>query len=309
MTGNIKIMSLLSGKQVHISHGQSRATIASIGAALRVYTVDGSPVVVPFDADSVAPAFHGMVLAPWPNRLADGSYTFEGVDYQVAVSEPSRSTALHGLACWVEWSVTHSEESSVTLGLDLAASPGYPFSLHLSVTYALDAAGLTIATTASNTGAKTLPYGVGFHPWISPGAGSLDDCTLELGAESLVTVDGRLLPTGKTPVAGDMDYRVARSLEGSDLDDAFVDPIRDEQGRSWARLRRGDGSTVSIWMDEAATAWQVCTGNHVGSPEQQRSGVAIEPMSCIADAFRTGDDLVTLAPGETHTLAWGMSLS
>jgi len=73
-------MSLLSGTQVHLSRGGQRATIATVGAALREFSVDGSDVIVPFAADEVAPAFHGMVLAPWPNRLADGRYSFGGRD-------------------------------------------------------------------------------------------------------------------------------------------------------------------------------------------------------------------------------------
>ncbi|MCB2412750.1 aldose 1-epimerase family protein [Demequina sp. TTPB684] len=301
-------MSHLSGTQVHLSRGNQSATIASVGAALRVYSVGGSDVVVRFREDEVAPAFHGMVLAPWPNRLADGQYSFGGRDLQVAISEPARNTALHGLACWDDWAVVQATSDAVTLALNLPASPGYPFSLRVSVTYALSDDGLTVTTTALNTGTAPLPYGVGFHPWISPGAGSLDDCTLELGADSLVTVDDRLLPTGTTPVDGDMDFRHARTLADADLDDAFVDPTRDDDGRSWARLVRGDGSTVAIWMDGAAKAWQVCTGNHISPESARRSGVAIEPMSCIADAFRTGDDLVVLEHGERHTLAWGMAL-
>ncbi len=301
-------MSLLSGTQVNLQHGTQSATLATVGAALREYTVGGADVIVPFAADEVAPAFHGMVLAPWPNRLADGRYTFAGRDLQVPLTEPARATALHGLTCWDDWTVSESLTNTATLVLDLPASPGYPFSLRVSVTYTLGDNGLTITTTALNTGATALPYGVGFHPWFAPGTGSLDECTLQLGADSLVTVDDRLLPTGTTPVAGDMDYREPRKLAGSDLDDAFVDPTRDADGLSWARLTRGDGSTVAIWMDGAAKAWQVCTGNHVGSPDEQRTGVAIEPMSCIADAFRTGDDLVILSPGESHTLTWGMAL-
>ena len=301
-------MSLLSGTQVHLSRGAQRATLATVGASLREYSVEGNDVVVPFGEDEVAPAFHGMVLAPWPNRLTDGTYSFGGRDLQLAITEPARGTALHGLSCWDDWTVAEASADAATLVLDLPASPGYPFSLRVSVTYALADAGLTITMTAVNTGAIALPYGVGFHPWISPGAGSLDDCALQLGADTLVTVDGRLLLTGTTPVTGHMDYRDARTLAGSDLDDAFVDPIRDADGRSWARLKRGDGSTVAIWMDGAAKAWQVCTGNHVSPESAQRTGVAIEPMSCIADAFRTGDMLVTLEPGESHTLAWGMAL-
>lgn len=306
-------MTLLSGTQVHLTRGAQSATLATVGASLREYTVGGSDVVVPFGEDEVAPAFHGKLLAPWPNRLADGRYSFDGHDYHVPITEPARSTALHGLAADDDWAVAEQSADAATLVLDLPARPGFPFSLRVSVTYALTDEGLTITTTALNTGTTALPYGVGFHPWISPGtgphgAGSLDDCTLQLGAESLVTVDDRLLPTGVTPVSGDMDYREPRTLAGSDLDDAFVNPIREAAGLSWARLKRGDGSTVAIWADEAVKAWQVCTGNHVGSASEQRFGVAIEPMSCIADAFRTGDDLVTLAPGESHTLVWGMAL-
>jgi aldose 1-epimerase len=29
-------------------------------------------------------------------------------------------------------------------------------------------------------------------------------------------------------------------------------------------------------------------------------------MTCPANAFRTGEDLVRLDPGETHTAAWGI---
>jgi len=301
-------MSPLSGTQVRLALGAQRATLATVGASLREYTVGGSDVVVPFAEDEVAPAYHGMVLAPWPNRLADGRYTFEGRELQLPLTEPSRGTALHGLSCWDDWSIVEVTPDTAMLVLDIPASPGYPFSLRVTVTYAISDAGLTVTTTALNTGTSSLPYGVGYHPWISPGTGSLDDCTLQLGAAGLVTVDDRLLPTGTVPVGGNMDYREPRTLAGSDLDDAFVSPIRDAAGLSWARLARGDGSTVVIWMDGAAKAWQVCTGNHISPAAAQRSGVAIEPMSCIADAFRTGDDLVTLAPGESHTLAWGMAL-
>ena len=305
----MRVMSPLSGTQVHLSRGAQSATIATVGAALREYRVDGSDVVVPFGEDEVAPAFHGMVLAPWPNRLADGHYEFGGRDLQVAISEPARNTALHGLSPWHDWTVVHASDHEATLALDLPASPGYPFSLRVTVTYTLSDDGLTVTTAALNTGPTALPYGVGFHPWISPGAGSLDDCTLKLDADTLVTVDDRLLPTGTTPLSGEKDYRETRTLAGSDLDDAFVDPIRDAAGLSWARVTRGDGSTVAIWMDEAAQAWQVCTGNHVNPESARRSGIAIEPMSCIADAFRTGDMLVTLEPSASHTLVWGMALA
>ncbi|WP_062201738.1 aldose 1-epimerase family protein [Demequina salsinemoris] len=295
-----------SGQQVTLSHGDQVATIAAVGAALREYKVGGRDVVVPFEADELPPAFNGMVLAPWPNRLQDGVYTFGGQELQVPISEPDRGTALHGLACWERWEVDSVSPSSVTMALELPASPGYPFQLTLTTAYSLSDAGLTITTTARNEGDGPLPYGVGFHPWFAPGEGSLDECSIQLTAASNVTVDDRLLPTGAVPVDGKFDIREATSLYGVSFDDAWVDPILDAEGRSWCRLTAGDGAVTEIWADSEATAWQICTGDF---PSIDRAGVAIEPMSCIADAFRTGERLITLEPGESHSLTWGMRLS
>ncbi|WP_029253167.1 aldose 1-epimerase family protein [Paraoerskovia marina] len=297
---------LPSGLQLPISFGDQHAVVTEVGAALRSYTSAGADVVVPFAETELAPASHGAVLLPWPNRLGDGTYEFDGVRHQAPVNETARTTALHGLACWVRWSVAEHTTSSVTLALDLAPQPGYPFGLSAQISYTLADDGLTVELLATNTGTGDLPYGSGFHPWLSPQGADLDECTLRLDAATHVTVDERLLPTGSEPVAGDFDLRTPRVLADLDLDDAWLDPARDSTGRSRAVLTRPDGSGATVWAAAWAQAWQVCTGDHVGDT-WSRTGVAVEPMSCIADAFRTGDLLVRLAPGESHVSTWGIT--
>ena len=61
-------------------------------------------------------------------------------------------------------------------------------------------------------------------------------------------------------------------------------------------------------MDSSATSWQLCTGDAIDPPDQRRRGLAAEPMTCVADAFRTGDDLIRLGSGQEHTVRWGMRL-
>src|SRR5699024_6640323 len=131
---------------------------------------------------------------------------------------------------------------------------------------------------------STAPYGIDFHPWLSPGDAQVDDCTLQVDAARHVTIDERLLPTGAERVEGGYDLRVSRSLTGLDLDDAWIDVLRDADGLSWIRLGCPDGRTVALWADAATQAWQVCTGDTVELIA--RRGVAAEPMTCIADAFR-----------------------
>lgn len=309
----------LSGHQIHLRLDDQEVTVTDVGAKVRRYTVGGRDVFVPFDADAVAPAGHGAVLAPWPNRIRDGRYTWDGVEHQLDISEPTRGTALHGLAMWQRWDVLAAPDAAagpdglhagdaVTLRLRLGPSGGYPFDVALEVTYRLTAAGLHVQATATNLGTADAPYGIGFHPWLSPGPGSLDDAVVRLDASTHVTVDERLLPVGTEPVHGPYDLREPRSMTGIDLDDAFVDVLRDADGLSWIRLTGSDGRTAAVWMDESMDTWQVCSGDHLDVVEIRRTGLAAEPMSCIADAFRTGERLVRLAPGASHEVTWGAAL-
>lgn len=297
-----------SGAQYRISHGDHHATITEVGASLREYAVGDRDVITPFAEHEIAPDGHGAVLIPWPNRLADGQYTYDGVLYQFPINEPKRNTALHGLVCWERWTLVVHTATSVTLALALVPVPGYPFALRIEITYTLSDGGLRVRTVATNEGAATAPYGVGFHPWLSPAGADLDDCTLRLDARTHVTIDARLLPTGTEPAAGDLDFRVPRPLRGIALDDAYVDVLRDADGLSWMYLAAPDGRTAAVWMDGSMDTWQVCSGDALDNVAARRTGLAAEPMSCIANAFRTGDRVVHLAPGERHEVSWGATL-
>ncbi len=296
-----------SGRQYEIGLGEQRAVIAEVGAALRLYAVGGRDVVVPFGEDEIAPAYHGAVLLPWPNRLRDGQYTFDGRDYQVAVTEPARQTALHGLVCWERWGLVEHTQTAVRLVVDIVPTPGYPFPVRAEIDYELTDEGLEITVTATNLGTRAAPYGVGFHPWLSPGAGSLDDCVLRLDAEAWIATDERLLPTGVAALPGEFDFRRPRLLGSTALDDAFVDATYVD-GRSRVLLTGADGRTAAIWMDESLPCWQLCTGDGIDAAAYVRTGLAAEPMTCVADAFRTGDNLIKLAPGQKHTVHWGLTL-
>ncbi|MDR2722925.1 MAG: aldose epimerase, partial [Cellulomonadaceae bacterium] len=230
-----------SGDQYVISHGDHRATIVAVGAMVREYTYQGKDVFVPFAADKPVPVFNAAILIPWPNRLSDGTYTANGTDYQLPITEPDRNNALHGLAARYRWDLVSHTDSAVALELALPAQPGWPFQLVSRVTYSLSDGGLTVDVATRNIGQGTAPYGIGFHPWLSTGGADLDQCTVRLDAATHVTVDDRLLPTGTVDVSGDKDLRVTRSLAGLDLDDAWIDPIRDADGLSWCTLGRPDG--------------------------------------------------------------------
>jgi aldose 1-epimerase len=66
-----------------------------------------------------------------------------------------------------------------------------------------------------------------------------------------------------------------------------------------------DGRGLRVWADAAFGWWQVFTADTLDPPRLRRS-VAIEPMTCPPDAFRSGRDLILLEPGQTWQGTWGI---
>ncbi|MGI9616771.1 MAG: aldose 1-epimerase family protein, partial [Acidimicrobiales bacterium] len=162
-----------SGHQFDISAGEHRATIVEVGAAIRRYEIDGFDVLDPFDENAMADGARGMPLLPWPNRLGDGRYSWDGITHQLPLTEPAQGNAIHGLLGWRSWTCVAHEPSRVVMRARLLPSPGYPFALLVDVAYALSDTGLRVETSATNVGTDPCPYGTGHHPYLSAG-GSLD---------------------------------------------------------------------------------------------------------------------------------------
>lgn len=298
-----------SGQQFEISHGDQRATVVEVGGGIRTYSVGARPVLQPYDLDAMSDGAHGAVLVPWPNRIGDGRYSFDGSDHQLSLTEPAKHNAIHGLTRWRAWRATDHQPDSVTMTIGLHPSPGYPFSLDMAVAYSLGDDGLRVAATATNGGQKPCPYGFGQHPYLSPGPGSLDDCTLRFKAATRITTNGdRSLPTGSEPVAGTpFDFRDNQRIGGLKIDDAFTDLARDGDGRTWVALTGPDGHTVELWADTTVAVIQLYTGDTL-APDRRRTALAAEPMTCAANAFQSGERVQRLEPGQSTTTTWGTRL-
>jgi aldose 1-epimerase len=308
-------MSQPSGDQYEISGGGYRAVVTQGGGALRVLEHDGRPLVDGFAEDAMAAGGRGQVLVPWPNRIRDGAYTFDGRQLQLALTEPARHNASHGLVRWVAWTPEEHTAHSVSLTYRLMAQTGYPWTLDLHLLYDLSADGLTVTRTATNLADGPAPYAAGQHPYLTvgePAPGAIDGLELLLPAATRCLVDDeRKLPTGDEPVEGTAyDFRVPRPLRGVVLDHCFTDLSRDERGRAVTELRDPtDGAGAALWVDEAHRWLQVFT---VDGVDPARCSLAVEPMTAPADAFNSGRDLRVLAPagepGDDFSASWGIGV-
>jgi galactose mutarotase-like enzyme len=298
-----------TGQQWRIGHGRQEVVVCEVGATLRSYLVGTTPVLDGFGADEWSHSGRGQVLAPWPNRLADGRYEFNGVRAQAALDEPERRTAIHGLVRWLPWTLQTRHQNQLSLRLQVHPSPGYPFSLLLELEYHVGRDGLSVTTRARTLDDAPAPFGLGFHPYLTAGPETVDGAILQLPAHDTLDLDERGLPTGTlTPVAGsERDFTTARFVGPTVLDTAFTTLDRDADGRAWASLDAPGGATgASLWADPGFGYLMVYTGDTLGELARRRRAVAIEPMTCPPNALRTGKDLLTLEPGREWSASWGI---
>ncbi len=224
--------------------------------------------------------------------------------HQLPLTEPEHSNAIHGLVRWVSWQVREHEARRAVLGFVLRPQPGYPFSLDLEVEYELAASGLTVRTTATNIGKAACPYGSGAHPYLTLGTDTIDDLLLRVPAQTALSSDDRGIPVGTVAVDGtELDFRAARRIDDAKIDHGYTDLERDA-GVAFVSVQAPDGSGRTLWVGEGYLYVMVFTGD---IPAVQRRGLAVEPMTCPPNAFRSGEALVTLEPGQSHTAAWGLS--
>jgi aldose 1-epimerase len=264
------------------------------------------------------------LLFPFPNRVRDGIYTFEGQTYRMdrlmALKRDSGAGhAIHGLVADKSWTVESAsadEESAfVRASLQLDAHPDifeqYPFPCRLTVTYRLRGGVLIMETEVENTGEKTLPMGFGIHPWfpvaLRPGQRlpeGLAQMTKEQRPRAEVKVPcaarwelEKLMPTGNVvPVSGPYNLRNFCPLAGDFFDDVFTQVEPNRHGWSESAIRDPEtGMEAYLAADSGFREW-------VFYAPLERPVVALEPYTCPTDAVNLqarGIDagLIALEPG------------
>lgn len=303
-----------SDAEILIRHEGYTARIAPLGASLRGFwceLADGSAhdIVTSYSGAEAKVGAQGDVMIPFPGRIKDAQYEFDGRYHHMEANDKDGPNAIHGFVRGVPWNITYQSLSEARFALDMHdhSHVGYPFSLRAEISYGVSENGLTCGYKVTNMGSGRAPVAVGFHPYFVVGAGSIDDWTLELPMSSVLEFvnlipTGRVLSVENTPY----DFRSPRKIGSTCLDNCFVNPARDKDGRVKVRLSNDGGTALTVWADSSMNYIVLFSGETLPKSHQRQS-LAIEPMTCGSDAFNHPDwGLVTLAPGDTTAGAWGV---
>lgn len=295
-----------SGQQWTVQAYDQELVVVEVGGGIRSYRRNDNDVLWGYSPEAKADAGRGQHLFPWPNRIRDGKYEFGGRTQQLPLTEPARSNASHGLTRWANWQLVEQTGDGIVVGCLLLPQAGWDWQLELQVRYQLTPDGLVVTPSATNIGSDAAPFGYGAHPYLTAGEDSVDDLELHLPADTVIDVDDRLIPTGASPVPTAHDFRRPRRLGATSFDHAFTGLADTAPGRWEVTLRHGDRATT-LWADADAYRYvQVFSGDSLPGNKNRRSGVAVEPMTCPANAFVTGEGLITLQPGQEWSAPWGV---
>ena len=313
-------MTVPSGRQARLeAHGQSLVAV-EVGGGLRSYRHNGIDILDGYYEDEVCPAGSGQLLAPWPNRLGDGRFTWNGREYQLPITEVSKSNAIHGLVRWANWTLPEPETlhspwtagtpvEHVTVSHRLHPQPGWPWALDFRVVYRLSEGGLEVRTWMTNLSTEACPVGIGWHPYIRAFGGTVDDILLTVPARAAYRSDDRGLPIGVVSVDElGLDFNDGRRIGGARLDAAFADLQRGDDGRCVVRIESEGSPMVKLWMDRQFTNLMVFTGDTISDEGRRRRGLAVEPMTAAPDMLRSGDGRQVLEPASTLEAAWGIQV-
>ena len=278
-----------------LTHGDAEAVINLVGSAL-VGLRFGNHIVIP-EVNLEPKTYAGSLLAPWPNRIAQGRYQFEDNQYQLEIRD-GLGNALHGLVDEANAEVVETRAGFLKLATKVEASAGYPWNLLVEATFELTADELVVIYFVTNVGSGSAPVGIGTHPYFP----FSDDTTIEVNAVTAFVHGSDMMPVSQTPAAeiglGSGNAVLVRDLKLDTQFTGVTNPV--------ATLKTGSHS-LDIWHERAP--WlMIYTTNKFPWANGPGNAIAIEPQTCPADAFNTGENLRVLASGESTFMRFGLKL-
>ncbi len=224
-------------------------------------------------------------LVPYANRIAGGRFDWEGTPVGLPVLPDFSPHSLHGNGWQIGWEVLSRTDRGAVLEATCPAGD-WPSSWRARQTFELTDAGLQLALSVTNTGGRSMPVGLGFHPCFTLGASRI----VAFDADEVWLVDEMMIPRQVAKSEVIACFSGGREIDAADRIDHCY--------RGWPG--RATISTLAGLVRLAAS------GNarhlHVYSSAAGAS-LCLEPVTHRPDAIHgEPEEMPTLAPGTAEVL-------
>lgn len=257
-----------------------------------------------FDDAEAKTAYKSHSLLPFPNRLKNGQFSFDGTAYQFPINDTNNQHALHGFLEVVELEITNQKTENDVCEIHLKGQHQglsyFPFPFELTIKYCLSNTELSIQTTIKNIGTTAMPIGYGYHPYFKLDTDSINNLSLQLPDCQLLELDNRMMPTEqKAPYTAFSSFK---KIGQTTFDNCFL--LNDNLSAKAAILLKSPTTTLSVWQETGENA---CPFFQIYTPESRKT-IAIEPMTCNIDGLNNGQGIWVLSAGEERAVTFGISM-
>ena len=238
-------------------------------------------------------SYAASVLFPFPNRVEDGIYNFNNVDYQLTCNQIKEHNALHGLIYNQTFEVVKQSSDNKNTQVKLlyesdGSFTGFPFKFKVELTYQLNRNKFYCSIKVTNTDACAFPFAMGWHPYFF--TSEKETSTLEFTAKNQLINNHRNIPVE----AKSLNKKVTLKLNES-YDDCFELAVNEA-------LFKTPHYNLTLKLDKTSKYLQIYT-------PADANVVAIEPMTAPANSFNNALGLKILEAGATHSETYTLSIN
>ena len=262
------------------------------------------------------------ILFPFPNRIRDGRFDWDGKTYSLPTNDPANKNAIHGFVVARPWRIVDqgANADSAWISAEFHGKVDAPETLdlwpadyRLRVTYRLFDRVLRVEADADNPDTKPLPFGLGYHPYFSLAPFGSAQAGIAVAAGKFWGLADNL-PTGKIiDVDPARDLRNGQYFSQLQLDDVMTDLYtfaydpQDHVGMTGAIQHPSGAPMLTLWTADEFREMVLFTPPH-------RDAICLEPYTCTTDAINLSPrginaGLRILKPGEHWTGAIEMHLA
>lgn len=266
----------------------------NLGASLQELILDGHPLIKDLSPLTYSSTYASSILFPFANRIKDGTYTCNGKRFQFEINQKEENNALHGLVYnktfkLIEQKATEEKAIVKLLYNETDHSVGFPYTYSIQLIYTFTKNSIDLHVSIENTGTKTFPFTIGWHPYFL--SDNLSDSYLKFDSNETLVFDDRNITIDKKPIEISDEFR----LKGKNLDDCFV--LNSNHIHFFTPKY-----SFEMTSSETDNFLQLYTPPHPNT-------IAIEPTTGVSDSFNNGIGLKTLAPQTFYGINWNITIS
>lgn len=246
--------------------------------------------------------YKSEILAPFPNRLNKGKFTFEEQEYIFPSNEVDRGHALHGFLAKEPFELLEEDVSeNLRLKLKYTYKKKYayfPFEFDMILQYEIIDEKFKISFELINIGTESLPFGLGWHPYLlfeEDEKVSIDSCHL-----NGILMDENMIPIGSHKPT---QFK-SQKIEQLNLDNTYQFQNLNEPNLIILSRTLKSGKILSLTFanESMQTAFEYLQIYH----PLHSTSIAIEPMSCNVDAFNNKEGLLVLESQQSKTFEFSI---